>query len=242
MERLDPNDATNYRCVLAKNGAHQYFFGTGRIAIAKIPKQVLPAIICPQKGEALVSERTQAFEQLRTGVPALEKKAERLKKAQAKREEKKAEARAVTAAAREQREAQEEEEEETEEEEARAQTATTLRFQPRPLPKPPQRQSPPRQASSASNGSRSPPKRSSPKKTSPKRVQIGGERARSPAGKAPAKTAIKTADDKPWLSFFWTSARQLLNEAQIEQLVREYEAESGGRYPYGDRNAILTGR
>ena len=78
--KMDPNDAGNYRCVFAKNGARQYFFGKERIAVAKIPKIVLPSIICPGKAEALVSERTAT----------LEKRVEKLKKGVAKAEAKKA--------------------------------------------------------------------------------------------------------------------------------------------------------
>ena len=76
---MDPSDAGNYRCVFAKNGAKQYYFGKAKIAVAKIDKTILPSIICPGKKEALVSERTQA----------LEKRAEKLKKGVAKAEAKK---------------------------------------------------------------------------------------------------------------------------------------------------------
>jgi hypothetical protein len=77
---LDVNDASNYRCILAKNGTSQYWFGKERVQKGKIPKGILAGLICAQKGEALVSERAQAFQKLTTGLPGLQKKAARLER------------------------------------------------------------------------------------------------------------------------------------------------------------------
>jgi hypothetical protein len=51
-----------YRCVYAKNGAKRYYHGKAAIAAAKVPKDVIARLVCPQKGKALVEERTAALE------------------------------------------------------------------------------------------------------------------------------------------------------------------------------------
>lgn len=77
--------AEEYRCVYAKNGAKRYYHGKAPIAAAKVPKDVLARLICPQKGKAIVEERTAALEK----SAAQQKK--RLEKQKEAREKKKKE-------------------------------------------------------------------------------------------------------------------------------------------------------
>lgn len=51
-----------YKCTAAKNGALKYYYNGKPIAKAKIPKAILPSIVCPQKARAKVGERVEGIE------------------------------------------------------------------------------------------------------------------------------------------------------------------------------------
>lgn len=195
---MDVNDVSNYRCILAKNGARQYYFGKAKIKKEDIPASILASLLCSQKGEALVSERAQAFEKLKTGLPGLQKKTERLeKKLEA------AEAKKVKKPPSSGKKPPSSGKDTSIEEDVISEHPPTP--PPRAARKPP---TPPPRMQKAGSPKRSPSKKS-PSKKSPKR--------------SPKKLSIKDlANDSAWLAFVAKKYLDTLSEAQKESLLKSY--------------------
>jgi hypothetical protein len=218
MANLDPSDSDNYRCVSAKNGALFYYFGKKKIKKVDIPKKILPSLLCPQKKEALVAERTAA----------LEKKAARLKKNLAKNEEKKAISRAKTAKKGKNKKLLVEELEEEEEQEFEGEVESES-------------------GNESEEDSETEEEPLAPRK-SPNRRGVSfatKNKPKSPPGRSPRRKVLKKkclqSPEYDFLLYAYNKLRYDPSQRQLtRQIIEDYESDHNLLYPFKDRADIIT--